>query len=167
MKKWIIALSILLALITINLCVLTRNYMPIRDIEPIEYQATVVRNFTKEDVIKRVSKHFNIQFKLHWKSNVNYAGKAFIYSHNIILNTCLNEYAVGETLAHELCHIKYYSANETYVEFMAFKELYESGDEILVDCAKYMIIMHCENRVNKGTRYDVGYYILKYLEETK
>ena len=138
--------------------------MPIYDIEPIDYNLTWNNDITKEEVIKHVNDHFKIKYFLHWKEHTDLNGLTFIYTHSVFLRKDMNPTQLGVTLAHELCHIKYWSANEAFVEFMAFKELYESNDTLLLYLAKYMIVIHCDIRAYKNTAYDIGYQILNYLE---
>ena len=165
MKKLIISLSIITALLFVNLLVLKRNYMPIKDIEPIEYNVVIDKQLTQEEAIERVNKHLNIKYTLKWRNNGYPAGQALLYVNVVYLQEDMHWIDLIYTLSHELCHIKYYSANETYVEFMTFRELYESDDEVLHFVGEYLITYHCEYRALAKTEYDIGYYILKYLEE--
>ena len=165
MKKLIIAISIVLALLTINLIVLKRNYMPIKDIERITYDVNIDKSLTTQEAIEHVNNHFNINYTLRWRNNGYPAGQTYLIVNIVYLQEGMDWIDTVWTLAHELCHIKYYSANETYVEYMTFKELYESDDEYLHLVGECMITLHCEFRCNRETQYDVGYYILKYLEE--
>lgn len=165
MKKLIIVLAIATILLLVNLIILKRNYMPIKDIKPIKYDVVINKSLTQEEAIERVNNHFKINYTLKWRNNGYPAGQALLYVNVVYLQEGMHWIDLIHTLSHELCHIKYYSANETYVEFMAFKELYESGDEYLHFVGEYMIALHCEYRALAKTEYDIGYYILKYLEE--
>lgn len=55
--------------------------------------------------------------------------KVFILSH-------LEKDVYGIVLTHELMHIKYFTADERYVNFMTFKNLYESNNDTLVELGK-------------------------------
>ena len=164
MKKLIIVLAIATIMLLVNLLVLTRNYMPIRNIEPITYDVLIDKTLTKEEAIKRVNDHFKINYTLKWREKSKVTGQAYLIVNIVYLRENMHWIDIIHTLSHELCHIKYYSANETYVEYMTFRELYESDDEYLHLVGEYMITLHCEYRADKGTKYDVGWYILKYLE---
>ena len=68
------------------------------------------------------------------------------------------------TYTHELCHIKYWTQNDTYVSYKTFVILYESGDYIFKNVAErdaYRVL----SGYWKGTDYDAGYYIQNYLRE--
>ena len=165
MKK-IIAIHIVLFVLAIgNVCILARNYMPIKDIAPTKCSVVSNMTATREEIVESVNKHFGIRYTLYWVENYKFMGLTNIFFRTVRLKNELNPVEVGVTLAHELCHIKYYSINETYVEFMAFRELYESDEPLLKNCANSMILSHCKYRTRKNTKYDIGYYILKYLEE--
>lgn len=68
------------------------------------------------------------------------------------------------TYAHELTHIKYQVQNETYITFMTFKVLYESGNAVLQNMALRHARVILGGGYN-GTAYDCGYYILDYLRD--
>lgn len=164
MKRVIVLFSLLIALFFANILVLKRNYMPIEDIEQIQYETLVDKSLTIDEAIERVNKHFNVNYTLKWRNGDCPAGQAILYVNIVYLKEGMDWVGVIHTLSHELCHIKYYSANETYVEYMAFKELYESDDEYLNLVGRLMITSNCQYRVYKGTEYDIGSQILKYFD---
>lgn len=166
MKKAIIICSVILALLVTNLIVLERHLiMPVKDITPVSHTCVINASISREEMIEHINNHFKVNYKLEWIDSGNLSGKADVIFHKVYLKNNLSPLYVGITLAHELCHIKYYCANETWVEFMAFKELYESNDTVLKMCGDAMITIHCEYRAYKGTAYDIGWYILDYLGE--
>jgi len=166
MKKAIIICSVILALMVTNLIVLERHLiMPVKDITPVSHTCVINASISREEMIEHINNHFKVNYKLEWIDSGNLSGKADVIFHKVYLKNNLSPLYVGITLAHELCHIKYYCANETWVEFMAFKELYESNDPVLKMCGDAMITLHCEYRAYKGTAYDIGWYILDYLGE--
>lgn len=166
MKKLIISLWIIFISLTANIIVLERHiFMPVRDITPIKYDTVIDASISREKVVEHINNHFKINYSLEWVNNYKDKGKADVIFHRVKLKNEMSPMYVGMTLAHELCHIKYYCANETWVEFMAFKELYESNDTVLKMCGDAMITLHCEYRAYKGTAYDIGWYILDYLEK--
>lgn len=66
-------------------------------------------------------------------------------------------------LAHELTHLKYYSANECFVEYKAIITLYESGNDYFKNIALWRA-----NGVLLGNiqdEYDCGYYLLEYFNK--
>ena len=66
-------------------------------------------------------------------------------------------------LCHEMCHIKYFTANEIYTQFMAFKSLYESDNEELKRAGTWFGIYV----LNRGyeNNYDCSKLIVDYLKE--
>jgi hypothetical protein len=80
-----------------------------------------------------------------------------------MLDNELNSTQTIQTLAHELCHIKYYTNNETYTEYMTFIELYQSDNVYLKNAAEWMIYEHLVVQAHYGTAYDISYYIAEYL----
>ena len=66
-------------------------------------------------------------------------------------------------LCHEMCHIKYFTGNEIYTQFMAFKTLYESDNEELKTIGTWFGIYV----LNRGYRnnYDCSKLIIDYLKE--
>lgn len=70
-------------------------------------------------------------------------------------------------LTHELVHYKYQTSNETFTDFKTWQLLYESGMPILEDRAKYEAYCQCELGYYKDTKYDVSWYIVKYLKENE
>jgi len=74
----------------------------------------------------------------------------------------IEEYVISYT--HELVHIKYESYDETFTAFKTFVELYESGNEELMNVS-YIYAQSVMDGCYVGTDYDCGYYIVEYLKE--
>ena len=122
-------------------------------------------NLTQKEAISLVKEHVNypanIFIRKEGKHRLN--GKVFILLQQVYMDDNLKDYEIIYVLTHELCHLKYNTYNETYVEFMTFKELYESDNPILKLRAEWMVYEHCTLEVKEGSKYDINYHIQKYL----
>lgn len=74
----------------------------------------------------------------------------------------LEGYDYIQGLCHELVHLKFCTANETYTQFMTFKILYESENEILHDCG--CDFANAQFKHLWFGDYDCAYYIEQYLK---
>lgn len=81
----------------------------------------------------------------------------------IDLNKCANVEEYAFVLCHELCHIKYFTGNEIYTQFLTFRTLYESGNQTLKTIGKWFGV-YTLNRCFI-TSYDCSKLIIDYLEE--
>lgn len=68
-------------------------------------------------------------------------------------------------LAHELTHLKYFTANECFTEYTAIITLYESGNEYFRNVALWRA--HLTLQANSQDEYDCGYYLLEYFKREK
>ena len=66
-------------------------------------------------------------------------------------------------LAHEMCHIKYFTTNEIYTQFMAFKGLYESDNDELKQAGIWLGIYILNRGYSED--YDCSNLIINYLKE--
>lgn len=64
-------------------------------------------------------------------------------------------------LAHELTHLKYYTANECFTEYTAIITLYESGNEYFKNVALWRANATIQSHLQD--EYDCGYYLLEYF----
>lgn len=66
-------------------------------------------------------------------------------------------------LCHEMCHVKYFTGNEIYTQFMAFKSLYESDNPTLKSVGTWFGIY----LLNRGYdhEYDCSQLIVDYLSK--
>lgn len=65
------------------------------------------------------------------------------------------------TLCHEICHIKYFTGNEIYTNFMTFKTLYESENGELKKIGAIFGIYVLNGMFNHD--YDCSYLIIEYI----
>ena len=125
------------------------EYMPLQD---------------NDQAIELVNEHFNMTYILRVADlDESLFGQSIVPISLVILDDELNSTQTIQTLAHELCHIKYFTNNETYTEYMTFVELYESDNIYLKNAAEWMIYEHLVLQVHYGTDYDISYYIAEYL----
>lgn len=85
----------------------------------------------------------------------------FLFYNIVYVRPDLEPEEFARTLAHELMHIKLFSADERYVEFQTFKILYESGDKELKKIAMNIANENLSYAIDHG--YDCGAHIKKYL----
>lgn len=171
--KWITIIIIVLVLgniiIWTNFFIIKYryNYAPI-ECARIEYTPSNVPNFDleREEAIALIDDLFGINYTLKWGDlkEDGILGHTVLILNIVTLDNTLTGWEILDTLTHELCHIKYYTSNETYTELMSFVELYESDNEILKNRAEWMIFEQCVLKVRNGTEYDASYYILEYLK---
>lgn len=140
--------------------------IPICYIEPqneIDYSIDV------DTAVNLVNDLFQINYTLKFDDlkSIGLNGMAYLFVNSVIIDETLTGWEVLKTLSHELCHIKYYTGNETYTEYMAFVNLYESNNETLKNRAEWLAYEQCTLRNRKNTEYDCGFYIAKYLVERK
>ena len=142
------------------------NYSPI-ECARIEYTPSNAQNLAleRDEAVSLIDNLFGINYTLKWgdlKSD-NKLGTSTLIFNIVTLDCTLNGWEILSTLAHELCHLKYYTSNETYTEYMTFVELYESDNDILKNRAEWLIYEHCVRKIYGGTEYDCSWYILGYL----
>ena len=128
-------------------------------VEEIEY------SLTKKEAKQLVKDLYNTPHIYIETSNINeysYAN-SFIMARVVRIKPNLSILDYVFSYAHELTHIKYQTADETYTMFKTFTTLYESGNEELQNIA----LRYAQNIIEGGyldTEYDCGYYILEYFK---
>ena len=170
--KWLI--SLLAILIALNLVILTNllvikyryNYHPIDCARIKYYPSKSVVDISREDAIMLVDELFDIRYTLRWDDlkSKGLLGTSMVVLNIVTLDNTLSGWEIISTLTHELCHIKYYSSNETFIEYISFVELYESGIDILENRAEWLIYEQCVIKIRANTEYDCSWYIIEYLK---
>lgn len=162
-----IVVAVIDIILVLNLYMLLRIRIPFVELKEIVYYAPPEEcEITIEESITLVDSLFGINYNLCIRKTKDCDGRAYIYNNRVIISDKISGYRFIETLAHELCHIKYYSVDETFVEYMTFVELYESRNRWLNNTAQWLAHQQCYLQRDKGTKYDVAFYINKYLEDT-
>ena len=85
-------------------------------------------------------------------------GKCYIFRKKIIIRKGLTYEYYALTLAHELSHLTYKTANERFCEFEAYKRFYNSGDKYL----KQIALANANTYLFKGN-YNKEYNFTGYL----
>lgn len=161
----IIVLSVLLFLTISQTCYIRfSNKLEVRSYEYTTLQITSVEitltKSTAKQLIKDLYNTPHIYIEGTFKDGRTGNSMPLLRYVKMDKNATIHDYIIG--YAHELTHIKYQVGNETYVSYMTFVNLYESGNAEL----KYHAMIYANEVVSgdyAGTDYDCGYYILEYL----
>ena len=172
--------TILIILVLVNVFLWTNFYLVIYKnsyaviptdcmyYEPVKEQD----NITVEQAIDIVNEHFGISYRLRFDDirEQGILGTANFFCgiswFNIVtLDNDLTGWDMLYVLTHELCHIKYYTADETFTEYMTFVELYESENEFMHNRGDWIIREQVYYKRKINTEYDCAYYIIEYLKE--
>lgn len=122
-------------------------------------------DITVKQAIEIVNEHFNINYTLKFEDmqENGLLGKATFIFNIVRIDNDISGWEVLYVLTHELCHLKYYTINETFTEYMAFVELYESDNEIMHNRGEWMAREQVYYRKKLNTEYDCAWYIRQYL----
>ena len=134
----------------------------IKEYTPIEIEWEFKEKPNKEEVRKLLVGLYNTPHFYFERYIGNADGMARIWLRMVVIDPDVIPEMYGYVLAHELTHLKYRVGNESWVSFEAFKTLYKSGNEVLKNSALYYA-----DKVMSGWydgAYNIGYYILEYLE---
>ena len=178
MKKFIIIiLSILLAtIIGFDIYLVYRHYNQVEpphlDVIPYEHfympQEHIETQYTKLEIKEMIDCIYNVDYKYQEVGflNSNVLGKSNIDKKVLKIVPYINEIEYIWVLSHELVHIKYQTANETFTEYTSIITLYESNNilfqKVALNRAKFII-----SGAYQGTEYDCGYYLLEYFNWSK
>lgn len=175
-RDWICCVLVwTISLLTIYIAVATvvtkcnhRNFKPQASVESVAFGYENVQ-IGRDDAIALCNRHFGGNYLLVEKplAQKGYIGRAFPQFRLIFIDDKISGLELIETLAHELCHLKYFTDNEAFTQYMTFVELYESGNYILRQAALRIADTQCRNGENVHAKYDCGAYIKKYMENKK
>lgn len=130
----------------------------------IEYDVSQCPYESNKEIKRDLDRLFGTSFYIYVeKDNMGHLqGQIHLLIRLIKVQSGLSKTQYCYTLAHELTHLVHCSLNETYTEFMAFKTLYESGNDWFKEVAK----MRADNTIrgHSKTVYDCGYYMIEYLK---
>ena len=124
----------------------------------------------RAEVKAKMEKAFGLKFYIYKEvhefpvyKNLILRGKTTLAFRKIEISTkeTKDDYMYAYVLAHEMAHLRYYNCDERYTEFMAIKTLYESGDEQLIDVAKFATRRQFFHNALKDS--DCTYYLYNYL----
>lgn len=172
--KWLIAVVILIILIAIFTAT---PIIYIGTSHRIDYKKSSKKytieytlgngELSKTDIKEKIDKLFNdFQYSL-CEANLegSLLGDCNIIEKTVRIDKNLNPYNFAFTLAHELVHLQYHTKNERFCEFQAFKMLFESGDEFLVNVARKYANYSLSGASLK--EYDCSGYIENYLKNSE
>jgi len=164
----VVILSIAVILCGYVLCsaviMTNRVSFEVKDAVYCDYAKPEYLEITNEQAIELVNEHFGMTYFLRIVDlDESLYGQSIVPINLVLLDDSLNCVQTIQTLTHELCHIKYYTNNETYTEYMTFVELYESDNIYLKNAAEWMIYEHLALQGHVNTAYDISYYIAEYL----
>ena len=163
----IISLIILICQIGMTIYLFSSHKMEYKSAppNPIAYEYKQVK-YTKEEVRSKVEKiagwlpYFYGEKDLLSKQRY---GETIFFLRLVIMHDDLDINNYIFNFAHEYMHLKYMTASERFVNFEAFKLLYESGDEYFRNVA----IMYANQDMRGGIdkNYSCWYYIKEYLNK--
>lgn len=164
----VIASTVLVCILGLALYIKTSHRMEYKQAEPIAltytpreiaYTREKVRN--KIETIAGKQLYFYAEQDLYSRKRIY--GETVFFIRLIIMqdNSDIVDYIFN--FAHEYMHLKYMTASERFVNFEAFKLLYESDDE----CFRNVAIMYANQDMygNIPEPYSCWYYIKEYLNK--
>ena len=175
MPKILIVLFCLIAILVIVNVILWTNFYLIAikysEYKPIDCSRVAYKpsqsqvDISVYNAIKLVNEHFDINYTLKFEDMQEQGlwGNTTLVLNIIRVDNDLSGWNMLYVLAHELCHIKYYTSNETFTEYMTFVELYESNNEILHNRGEWLAKYIIDYKWRINTEYDCSYYIINYL----
>lgn len=175
LDKKLIVLSLLLIFMSLLCFIVWYDYWYITSyykMEPVSYQHIVLNipdykiTYTKNELKEEISKLYNISHCYEEIDNLEptTTGTTKLLLRKVYIRKNLSLQSYATTYAHELTHIKYNTANETYTNYMSLIILYESENIQLQQIALNEMKAIIKGR-ESGTVYDCGYYLLNYLKE--
>ena len=164
----IIASIVFISILGLTIYIKTSHRMEYRQAEPVALSYTPREiTYTREEVRKKIEdiagkqQYFYAEKDLY--SSKRIYGETVFFIRLIIMqdNADIVDYIFN--FAHEYMHLKYMTASERFVNFEAFKLLYESNDEYFRNVA----IMYAKQdmRGNIPESYSCWYYIKEYLNK--
>lgn len=124
----------------------------------------VARPYDWKDQLREL---FNTPHTLQWKEikDSSVTGYTSLLTRKIYLKINLYEPVEVVTYAHELTHLKYFTANETFTTYKSIIILYESG----IPYFRYVALREANGIINnhgqQGTKYDCGWLLQQYFEK--
>lgn len=164
----IIASIVFISILGLTVYIKTSHRMEYRQAEPVAltYSPREI-TYTREEVRKKIEnlagkqQYFYAEKDLY--SSKRIYGETVFFIRLIIMqyNADIVDYIFN--FAHEYMHLKYMTASERFVNFEAFKLLYESNDE----CFRNVAIMYAKQDMNGNAPepYSCWYYIKEYLNK--
>ena len=134
--------------------------------------------YDKKEVRKKLEKLTGIKCytyrEEYFSLDLKYSAYCVIIRREIVIDESLSYYGYVKSLCHELCHLKYLSAKERYVDYKTFVLLYESNEPGFRNTALWYadIVMrgnpYDEPIIENGKKvpeYNSWHYMYNYLQE--
>lgn len=164
----IIASIVFISILGLTVYIKTSHRMVYRQAEPVALTYTPREiTYTREEVRNKIENlagkqpYFYAEKDLYSRKRIY--GETVFFIRLIIMqdNADIVDYIFN--FAHEYMHLKYMTASERFVNFEAFKLLYESNDE----CFRNVAIMYATQDMygNISEPYSCWYYIKEYLNK--
>ena len=164
----IIASIVFISILGLTIYIKTSHRMEYRQAEPVALAYTPREiTYTREEVRKKIENLAGKQLYFYAEkdlySSKRIYGETVFFIRLIIMqyNADIVDYIFN--FAHEYMHLKYMTASERFVNFEAFKLLYDSDDE----CFRNVAILYAKQDMcgNIPEPYSCWYYIKDYLSK--
>ena len=116
---------------------------------------------TKQEIRTLLEKELDFRDYSYVEGDYKVGGYAGKFSKIIEIDKDLDIETYCFDLCHEMCHLKYQSSDEIYTNFMAFKTLYESDNEMLNNIGTWFGIYILNGDYER--EYDCSKLIVDYL----
>ena len=171
MKKWLIPTLISLIIGSILLAFNIRNNYKFVEVDDytrqmnINYLNAQVKsnhyNVSRQEIRTMLEDELGFDNYIYKEGSVENGGYSVSMLRYIKMDKDINIEQYCIVLCHEMCHVKYFTGNEIYTQFMAFKSLYESDNPTLNSVGTWFGIY----LLNRGYdhEYDCSQLIINYL----
>ena len=177
MKKLIIVFCVLLSVIIVVLTLFKvrhhHNFVDVDDStrqtyinhlnEQVISDNAVEYTITKPEVRRLLEEMLGFRHYFYKEDSRTNGGYAVVFYRYINVNADLNIEQYCAVICHEMCHIKHFTANEIYTNFMAFKTLYESDNAELKQAGTWFGIHILNGEYDNN--YDCSSLIIDYLNK--
>jgi hypothetical protein len=170
-KLWLLFILLLsflfIAITSQNIIVFCANNMEVVEYEIVNLKIDEMNyTLTKEEIKSIVSGLYSTPHIYLETDNLSARnnGNSLVVARVIQIKKDLSVQDYAVAYAHELTHVKYQVADETYTTFKTFTTLFESGNAEL----RHMALRDAQIIIYGGygrSEYDCGYQILEYLKQ--
>lgn len=162
--SWVSAISIILCIISVGYIIRINcwYYLPYKQYTgKIDFQIDYTRpiDISYESIKEDIDLLFNNPNYTLNIEDIDVSGRANLLTTTIVLDEGLSYENYVFTLAHELVHITYFTVNERFSNFTAWKILYESGN----DYFKNVALAFARDDMYISADYHFVAYVVDYL----
>lgn len=121
-------------------------------------------NYTesRQEMRALLEAEMDFHFYIYHEASVKNGGDSISLIRLIVMDKAIDIEQYCILLCHEMCHIKYFTGNEIYTQFMTFKTLYESDNPTLRRVGTWLGIYVLNGEYKTG--YDCSAMIVEYLK---